>query len=188
MSGYTIIAGEKGNYQQVSSDGAAHVRLTYSSTGVIITASQTRPDNTTAYDALDVVGAIPAANITFANVLTIAGGTFVILGACLRIDRNAIPAGMSSFRLHLYNVAPTAIADNAAYNLPVADRAGYLGFVTIPTPLVLGDTVWAQVSDVNFVGKLAAGSTSLFGILQTMSIFTPTALTVKTIALNVAAL
>lgn len=157
------------------------------STGTTISASQTRPNDTTAYAALDVVGQDPAANITFANVLPNAGGAFVALGVRLRIDVAAIPAGMAGFRLHLYNAAPTAIADNAAYNLPAADRAKYLGYVEISNIQDIGDTLWAQAAGVNFMAKLAAGSTSLFGILETTGAYTPSALTVKTIMLNILA-
>ena len=155
--------------------------------GKTVSASQTRPNNTTAYDALDVVGQDPAANMAFSNVIADEGGAFVIFGARLRIDAAAIPAGMSNFRLHLYNAAPTAIADNAAYNLPSGDRAKYLGYVEISGVLDIGDTLWAQATGVNFVGQLAAGSTSLYGILQTVSAFAPTAQTVKTVILNISA-
>lgn len=155
--------------------------------GTVISATQTRPNNTTAYTAGDVVGQDAAANIEFTNVMVAAGDRFVIFNASLRIDVGAIPAGMSSFRLHLYNAAPTAITDNLAYNLIAADRAKYLGFITIPAPIDAGDTLWAQVSDVNFVGKLADASTTLYAVLQTVGAYTPTALTVKTVTLNVAA-
>ena len=155
--------------------------------GKTVSASQTRPNNTTAYDALDVVGQDPAANMAFSNVIADEGGAFVIFGARLRIDVAAIPAGMSSYRLHLYNAAPTAIVDNAAYNLPSGDRAKYLGYVEISGVLDIGDTLWAQATGVNFVDKLDAGSTSLYGILQTVSAFTPTAQTVKTVILNISA-
>ena len=155
--------------------------------GKTVSASQTRPNNTTAYAALDVVGQDSAANMVFSNVITDEGGTFVIFGARLRIDVAAIPAGMSSFRLHLYNAAPTAIVDNAAYNLPAGDRAKYLGYVEISGVLDICDTLWIQATGVNFVGKLAAGSTSLWGILQTVSAYTPTASVVKTVTLNISA-
>ena len=155
--------------------------------GKTVSASQTRPNNVTAYDALDVVGQDAAANMVFSNVIADEGAAFVIFGARLRIDVAAIPAGMSNFRLHLYNAAPTAIVDNAAYTLPAGDRAKYLGYVEISGVLDLGDTLWIQATGVNFVGKLAAGSTSLWGILQTVSAYTPTASAVKTVTLNIAA-
>ena len=174
------------NFLSMAQAGTIGTQLTGSLTGQVTSASQTRPNDTTAYTALDVVGQNPAANLTFANVLPDAGGTFVILGARLRIDAAAIPAGMTTFRLHLYSEAPTAIADNAAYNLPAADRAKYLGYVTIGNILDIGDTLYLQSDNINVTGKLAAASTSLFGILQTVGAYTPTASVVKTITLNVA--
>lgn len=161
--------------------------LTGSTTGTSVSTAITRPNDTTAYTAGDVVGESPATNMTFANVLPNAAGAFVILGARIRIDVAAIPSGMAGFRLHLYNAAPTAIADNAVYNLPSADRAKYLGYITILTTRDIGDTVWVQDDNLNATGKLAAGSTTLYGILETIGAYTPTASTVKTITLNIAA-
>ena len=153
-------------------------KLTGSS--VTVSATQTRPDNATPYTALDVVGTNPATNMTFATGLT-AGAGFVVYGARLRIDVAAIPAGMASFRLHLFNAAPTAIADNVAFNLIAADRAKYLGYVEISGVLDVGDTLFAEVDNINFTGKLATAS--LFGVLQTVGAYTPTAQAVKTVTL-----
>ena len=147
--------------------------------------SQTRPDNTTAYTALDVVGTDPASNIEFTSVLPIAGADFVIMGASLRVDVGAKPAGMDGFRLHLYNAAPTAIVDNAPFNIPSADRSKYLGYITLTTPTDFGDTLYGQTDNINFKRKLAVGSTSLFGILETITGFTPTAEAVKTVTLHI---
>jgi hypothetical protein len=163
------------------------IQLAGSTTGVAVSAAQTRPANTTPYTALDVVGQDPAANMSFLAVGA-AGSAFVILGARLRIDVAAIPAGMTSFRLHLYNAAPTAITDNLAYNLIAADRGKYLGFITIASAVDLGDTVNLQADELNFTGKLAAASTTLYGVLQTVGAYTPTSAAVKTITLNIAAL
>jgi len=149
---------------------------------VEVSATMTRPDNATPYTALDVVGTDAATNINFANA-GIAGRGFAVMGARLRIDVSAVPAGMGDFRLHLYNAAPTAITDNLAYNLPAADRAKYLGYITIPAPVDIGDTIWAQVDNVNLTGELV--STSIFGILQTVEAYTPAALTVSDVAITV---
>lgn len=164
--------------------GVLDVQLTGSATGKSVSVSQTRPGNTTPYTALDVVGQDAAANMEFATGLPV-GSTFLILSAALRIDVAAIPAGMTSFRLHLYNAAPTAIADNTAYNLPAADRAKYLGSLDISGVTDIGDTLFAQASGVNFMGKLAAASSTIYGILQTIGAFTPTASATKTVALNI---
>lgn len=158
------------------------------STMVSVSATQTRPNDTTAYAAGDVVGTDAATNLIFSNVLPDNGAGFVILGARLRIDVAAIPSGMTGFRLHLYNAAPTAIADNAAYNLIAADRAKYLGFITISGVRDNGNTLWGQDDGLNITGKLAAGSATLYGVLETIAAYTPTASVVKTVTLNVAPL
>jgi hypothetical protein len=135
--------------------------------------TQTRPDNTTAYDALDVVGQNPADNITFGECGGVAGGHVMLTGAWLRIAKNAVPSGMGAFRLHLYNASPTAIADGSAFNLIAADRAKYLGYIDLPTPVDVGDTLWSQVENVNKKVKLASASKYIYGVLQTIAGYTP---------------
>lgn len=153
--------------------------------GQVASDSITRPDNASAYAANDVIGESPAANLTFSGVSTYPEGTFIITGAKLRIDINAVPSGMSGFRLHLYSAAPTAIADNTAFNLPAGDRSKYLGYLTLSAPSDFGDTLYAQDDNLNFNGKLAAGSTTVYGILETLGAFAPASETVFTISLNV---
>jgi hypothetical protein len=154
--------------------------------GKVSSSNFTRPDDATPYDAGDVVGVSPAANLTFSGISEEKGHKFIVAGYRMRIDASAIPAGMSAgFRLHLYSAAPTAIADNAAYNLPEADRAKYLGYITVIGPVKLGDTLWAQDDNINFTGKLADDSTTIYGILETLAAFTPSASIVKTIVLEI---
>ena len=153
-------------------------------TGFESSSSQTRPADTTAYIAGDVVGTDAATNLTFANIGSVTGGCFEILRVWLRIDVNAVPSGMSTFKLHLFNAAPTAITDNLAFNLISADRDKYLGYITIYQPEDLGDTLWGQDDKVLFKGKLAVASTTLYGVLQTNAGFTPTSSCVKTIGIG----
>lgn len=139
-----------------------------------------------AYTALDVVGPAVTANLQFDNVSATPGSQVIILGANMRAATNAVPATMGTFRLHIYNAAPTALADNAAYNLIDADVPKYQGYLTIGTPIDLGDNIWGQSDGVNLACKLAAGSTTFYGVLQTVAAFTPVnAATSKTITLNV---
>lgn len=149
------------------------------------TASKTRPADATAYVAGDVIGADPATNWTFSNVLSNAAGMFIISSVTLEVDVAAVPAGMGGFRLHLYDSAPTAIIDNAAFDLASGDRAKYLGYITLDTPVDLGTTLWSQTNNVNFTGKLAAASTTLSGMLETLGGYTPSSATVKSITLFV---
>jgi hypothetical protein len=148
----------------------------------------TRPNNTDIYAIGDVCGTNPGTNLLFSSVSNIAGSGFFIVGANLEIDVAAIPAGMGAFRLHLYNAAPTAIADNAAFNLIEADRTKYLGYIDIAAAIDLGETLWSQNDNLNFKSKLAASSTALYGVLETRTAYTPTANAVKKVILKVVAI
>lgn len=173
----------------MGTNGRAHVYA--GGDGYTSTVSFTRPANTTAYTAGDVVGVADvsvAANAgsaihEFASIGPSAGA-IIITGADLRVDVAAVPAGMTSFRLHLYDAAPTAILDNAAWDLPAGDRAAYLGYIDIGTAVDVGATLYAQVDQVNKQFKLASGSTSLYGLLVTNGGFTPTSAAVKRMRLH----
>jgi hypothetical protein len=127
----------------------------------------TRPANTTAYTAGDVVGGVITFDRPSDNVL-------LITSADLAIDVAAVPASMTSFRLHLYRETPaSAIADNAAWDLPSGDRAAYLGYIDLGSPADTGSTLFSQVEQVN--KQIEPGSTGLFGYLVTNGGFTPAA-------------
>jgi hypothetical protein len=132
----------------------------------------TRPSNSTPYNAGDVVGATAAA-IEFTGAY-LPGAELMLTSADLRVDVSAIPAGMTSFRLELYrDTPPSALADNAVWDLPSGDRASYVGYIDLGSPADRGSTLFCQVDGVNKHVKLAAGSTSLFGYLVTNGAFTP---------------
>jgi hypothetical protein len=147
----------------------------------IVASSHTRPDNTTAYTAGDVVGTDAATNLSWTNVNSANGKTVIITGVSLEVDVNAVPSGMSTFRLHIYTSAPTAIADNSAYNLPSGDRTKYAGWIDIDTPTDLGDTLFARMNNVNF--EIAPAVRTLYGMLETRGAYTPSSQTVKTVTL-----
>jgi hypothetical protein len=151
--------------------------------GYAVRLAFSRPQNTTAYTALDVIGIADA--VTPANagsaILELAGigpaGGYVELSDVhLEVDLNAVPASMTTFRLHLYDAAPAAILDNAAFNLggTVADRAKYLGAIELVAPVDRGATLWSENVARGKRVKLATGSTSLFAVLQTDGGYTPT--------------
>lgn len=148
-------------------------------------ASVTRPADTSAYTAGDVVSDSTSAPtvLTFASIGP-SGGRVLITSADIRIDVSAVPSGMGIFRLHLYDAAPTAINDNAAYNLPSGDRAKYLGYLDITAPGDLGDTLYGTLDTVRKQVKLAAASTSIYGILESRGAYTPTSAAVKTIRIR----
>lgn len=138
------------------------------SAGYDVANSTARPANTVAYAAGDVVGG----PLTFANIGPTAGGSILISNSQLEIDIAAIPSGMSIFKLYLYSVTPpSALADNAVFDLPVGDRASFLGVIELGAPADLGSTLYVERNDVNKQVKLASGN--LYGYLVTTAAYTP---------------
>jgi len=133
----------------------------------------TRPANTTAYTAGDVVGTNPATNLEFTNILPESGQHFYITDAKIEVEKSSVPAGMSSFTLHLYDATPTAITDNLAWTLLLADGGKYLGSIQFSTPVDLGTTLIYWLENINIKRKLATGSTSIYGQLVTDAGWTP---------------
>lgn len=152
------------------------------STGKGVTATLTRSDNTTAYQAGDVIGNATTSIIAFNTGIPV-GYQFVILSVLLKIAISALPAGMTTIRLHLYNASPTNIADGTAWALATADVSKYLGYIDI-SPADLGAALIGQVESVNMVRTLV--TTNLYGMLETVGGFTPSAEDVYSISLQCA--
>lgn len=145
----------------------------------------TRTADTNAYAANDVLGAATGstAALTFASIGPSAGGEIMITTVSLEIDAAAVISGETSYRLYLYNVTPpSALGDNAAWDLPAGDRASFIGYVDLGTPVDLGSTLYVQTAAVNKQTKLASGS--LFGYLTTVGAYTPTSARVYVIDLH----
>lgn len=131
----------------------------------------TRPANTTAYSANDVVGGV----IAFTGLGPV-GERRIIVSADLRYDVTAVPAGMANMRLYLYSVTPpSALADNAAWDLPSGDRAAFIGYVDLGTPVDLGSTLFVQQDSLNKLVKLDGAENALYGYLVTTGGYTPAA-------------
>lgn len=129
----------------------------------------TRPANTTAYSNGDVLGGALDLGVLGLNAKRIE-----IQGLQLEADISAIPAGQTSWVLYLYSVTPpSALADNAAWDLPSGDRASFLGSIAFATMVDLGSTCYVEVSNINKALLLAG--THLFGYLVTVAGFTPAA-------------
>ena len=133
----------------------------------------TRPANTTAYTAGDVIGTTDSAIIRIVGIGPMSDH-ILITAADLEIDVASVPSGMTSFRLHLYDEIPgSALADNAAWDLPSGDRANYLGYIDLGVISDVGSTLYTQADQVNKQFKLGFGHTSLYAYLQTIGGFTP---------------
>lgn len=158
--------------------------LTFASQGYAAQVSVTRPADTTAYAAGDVVGVTGGgtATITFANMGPAAGEIMI---TSLRFQRNAsaLISGEAGYKLHLYNVTqPGAQADNAVFDLASGDRTAYLGSITIPTPTDLGSTLHSEVTNIN--KQITLAGTSLYGVLTTDGAYTPASAAVHVVELH----
>jgi hypothetical protein len=164
------IKNDTGNPIPVADAGSS---LTVDGKAYRSTVTITRPSDTTAYTAGDVVGDTDGSAIaTVANVGP-SGGFVLVQSISLVFSDSAVPSGMGAFRVHLYSASPTAIADNAAFDLVSGDRATYMGFIDLPAPQDLGSTLYTQTDYPGRLVKLAAASTSLFVEIETRGAYTP---------------
>lgn len=132
----------------------------------------TRPANVTPYNAGDVVGGA-FKFVGMPDPDTSGSGSYSLLltSVGLAIYVAAIPSGMTSFRIPLYDGKPaSAIADNAAWDLPSGDRAAYLGYIDVGSPADAGSTLYVQADQLN---KQILVTKSLWGYLITNGGFTP---------------
>jgi hypothetical protein len=148
--------------------------------------SHTRPADTTAYAAGDVIGATDtntAAAFAFAGIAPAAGADVIITSASLEVDLTAVPSGMTGFTLHLYSVTPpSAYVDNNAWDLPSGDRASYLGAISLGTPVDLGSTLFVEQNGVN--KQITAAGATVYGYLVSAGGYTPASGTVYKVTLH----
>jgi hypothetical protein len=149
-----------------------------------VTATITRPSNTTAYTAGDVVGDTGGSAIVTLTGVGPSGGFVLIQSMSLVFSDSVVPAGMAAFRVHLYGASPTAIADNAPFDLVSGDRANYMGYIDLSTPQDLGSTIYTQVDYPGRLVKLAAASTTCYAEIETRGAYTPVSASLVTLRLN----
>lgn len=160
--------------------------LVVGGSGSTSSVSLTRPNDTAVYAANDVLGA--ATGSTAALSFTIpglptTGGDVMITGTNLEVDLAAIPAGMTSFTLQLYSATPpSALGDNAAWDLPSGDRTSYLGSVSLGAPADLGATLYVEQNGIN--KQVSLPTNVLFAYLVTVGTYTPAANTVYPIKVH----
>lgn len=135
----------------------------------------TRPNDTTAYAARDVIAdSTSAATIrTFGTAGRISGGSGYITKALLQTSDSA---QVNRVRLHLYSTSsPTVINDNAANTVLYADRAKYVGYIDFPALSTETSGSEAFALWTGALPYLCVGNDDLFGVLETLDAFTPTA-------------
>ena len=146
----------------------------------------TRPSNTTAYTAGDVVGDTSGSAIITLSSIGPSGGYVLVQSVSLIFSDTAVISGMSAFRLHFYSASPTAIADNAVFDLVSGERANYMGYVDLATPVDFGSSLYTQTDYPGRMIKLATGSSTLYCELETKGAYTPAS--ASTIEVRVATL
>lgn len=132
----------------------------------------TRPADTTAYAAKDAISNSTSAPtiLTFTGCARTAGQGGYVTKARLQTDQ---AANVSAYRLHLYNATLSAVNDNAAQTVLYANRASYLGYIDFPAASTDGSDTANSLSTQAVFPYVTSGSTSLFGMLETITGFTP---------------
>lgn len=140
----------------------------------------TRPATTPTYAAGAAIGdANGSAILEFTN-FGIAGDEIII--NTINLGVYLASSAVGTLTLHLFNAAPTAIADAAVFDLFSADRSKYLGFQQLFLPTDLGSTLWSGNKNLGHTVILAG--TSLFAVLVTDTSFIASASAVKKIDLH----
>lgn len=149
----------------------------------IVGVSLTRPADTTAYAAKDVVSDSTSAPtvLTFANFARVNAGTGIIVKARIMTSQKTNTA---QFRLHLFHTAPTAINDNSPYLMLYANAANRIGMIDFPAmssedptnstaAATMRPSSDGSYSTPNLVFKAASASRVVYGILEAVTAFTP---------------
>ena len=139
----------------------------------LATASFTRPSNTDAYAAGDVIG--PVTTPATLNFSAAVPNSFIIGAKC---TKDAATVSNSDFRLWLYvgAASPTPIADNSPWTTLYANDAICVGYIDLGTAVTDGsgsDSAFSQNFGVQIptVGSSTAGN--LYGVLVAKAAYVP---------------
>lgn len=153
--------------------------------GYSASVSITRTNDTNAYSANDVVGAATGstAAVQLSGLGGLTGGEVIVTSTELEIDASAVISGETSYNLYCYNVTPpSALGDNAAFDIPSGDRTSFIGKIALGTPVDEGSTLYIRQDGIN--AQLKLSSSSAFCYLVTVGGYTPTAQRVYKVTLH----
>lgn len=134
----------------------------------------TRPADIVAYAVKDVVGDGTVRSFTIGDV----NGQSGIIKKAILISNDKTLAGQ--FRVHIYNTAITAIADNTSNTILYANKESYVGFIdfaAMATEDTASTASFSISTGLNIGYVLASSDTRLYYVLETLSVFTPVAST-----------
>lgn len=153
----------------------SHLGEVGGNTGIVV-ATFSRPANTTNYSDGDVVGTSPAAILQFSNAARVNAGSGYITKARVVTSQ---ATNQAAYRLHIYSVAPTAIADNAVNTILFNDAYKRVGYIDFQLPIMGGSGAVgstgceALAANIRIAFKCDAGTRHLYGVLETLTAFTP---------------
>ena len=149
------------------------------SRAIKVTSTKTRPADASAYVAGDVIGT----NDWVFDLQGDANAVYLIAVA-LRIDINALPSGMGTFKLHLYDdVTAVQLVDNAPQTYLDADKGKYLMTVQLDAVVDKGDYLFCRTTGIFDQVTLKKGASKLYGRLETDAGYTPSSGTVYNLSL-----
>lgn len=136
----------------------------------------TRPADTTAYAANDVVSDSTSSTTmqALANAARVSGGSGYIVGIKVSTDKKSITPRL---RVHFFGTnGATIAADNVAYKEVYADGSKRLFYYDMPAMTTAADTTNSDMSrsvDTSMRIPYICNATSLYYVLETLDAFTP---------------
>lgn len=149
--------------------------ISFASISKRVSATFTRPADTTTYAAGDAMGSSTSTPtvLTFANSARVSAGTGMITKA--RLVKNSTNTTNSAFRLWLFSSSPTGANDNAAFALAYSSVGSRLGYIDFPGFVTEGTgSDCAECEVIGLASQFYASATSLFGVLVARSAYAPT--------------
>ena len=143
----------------------------------LVRSTFTRPADTTQYGAKDVITDATSGmvNRVFSDVVPENGGSGKIIS--MRFTKDDDDNTASTFRLYLYHIDPTAIADNLAYTLLDADKAKRFAWLDMVAADFIGigdsDANEAYYKDFVIPFQCAGNNKDLYGVVVNLSTYTP---------------
>lgn len=155
-------------------------------TQVRVSATFTRPADTTAYASGDLV----ANSTTAGSVVPMSFTALPSLNYGGRVKAAKVAFSdtvltNASFRLHLYNASPVPTnGDNAAWLTSLV--ANYLGFVDVTVDKAMSDGAAGRAAAIASTGDgLNFQSTTLYALLEARAAYTPTSAEVFVVTLEI---
>jgi hypothetical protein len=137
-----------------------------------VTATITRPADTTAYAQYDAISDSTSAPtiLTFSNVAQRVGEDVIVTEAIITSANNT---ALPNFRLWIFDQSVSATNDNSKLELADADTEKCVAVIKIDDSYLTNSSSRAESANLAKQISCASSSTSLYGLLQTDESYTP---------------